>query len=318
MGEGEGRVIRFPVTIFHDRFALTKREIDVSIPELAAIIEGERAPTKARLPLLKLATFGDVRTDARCLRHDANVKRVFGVEIDYDDEKLSFDDAARRLREAKDLAVLYTSASHRPHAPRWRALLPFAEAKEPTARKGWALRAGELLGIELKADSLTLSLSYHFGWVGDGENFALTITDGKPIDVDHSPVIEVARPKTDLLGERGEATGPTAYSRAALISAAKNIINAPNGQQRATLNREAYTIGQAVGAGLIPAKDALELLVLAANEVRTLDPRRPWRTGEAERMVRLAFFEGWGKPRPALEQREAEWRRAIEAATDAL
>jgi hypothetical protein len=303
-------VTRFPVTIFPNRFALTKREIEVDVGELAHLIGGEWAPTKDRLPFLKLATFGNLRSDRRCLRHDANVKSIFGVEIDYDGGKVDIHDAAGRLRAAEVLAVLYTSASHRPYFPRWRALLPFAGPRDPPERRGWALRAGELLGVEVAQDSLTLHLAYHFGWVSDGENFELTITTGEPIDVRHSPVVEEIPTKTDLVGERGETTELTVYGRAALFSAAKNIINAPNGQQRATLNREGYTIGQAAAAGIVPAKDALEVLLLAANEVGTLDPRRPWRAGEAERIVRRAFCDGWGKPRPSIEQLEAEWERA--------
>jgi hypothetical protein len=326
-GDVAGRtnqMTRFPVTIFPDRFALTKRQIEVSVPELASLIESTRAPTKAGLPLLKLATFGNERTDKNCLRCDKNVTRVFGVEIDYDGERVPFDEAVRRLREARVAAILYTSASHRPDAPRWRALLPFAEAKEPTERRGWALRAGKLLGVELGSDSLTLSLTYHFGRLAGGEHFRIEIIPGEPIDVGHTPIVEEARIgpmieeariiKTDLVGERRETTELTAYGRAALVSASRNIINAPNGQQEQTLNREGYTIGQAAAAGVVPSALALEVLVLAANEVRSLDPRRPWRPGEAERKVRRAFHQGWGKPRPSIEQLEAEWRPAQDEA----
>jgi hypothetical protein len=278
------------------------------------LIESTQAPSKDRLPFLKLATFGEDPTDKLCLRHDKNVKRVFGVEIDYDDEKAAFEEALRRLRHSDVLGILYTSASHRPEAPRWRALLPFAFSKEPPERRGWALSAGELLGVELKPDSLTLSQSYHFGRVVGGKHFRIEIAAGERIDVRRSLIVEEARPKIELIGERRETTELTAYGRAALISAAKNIINAPNGQQEQTLNREGYTIGQAAAAGVVPSALALEVLVLAANEVRSLDPRRPWRPGEAERKVRRAFHQGWGKPRPSIEQLEAEWRPAQDEA----
>jgi hypothetical protein len=128
-------------------------------------------------------------------------------------------------------------------------------------------------------------------------------------------MLVTSRPNIDLVGERGETTEISDYGRAALMSAAKNILNAPIGQQQATLNREGYTIGQAAAAGIVPAQDALEVLLLAAKELPNLDPRRPWRAGDAERVVRRAFHQGWGKPRPSIEQLEAEWRRAAEAAS---
>ena len=42
------------------------------------------ADQKAKLPWLKLATFGDVPSDADCLRYNANVSSISGIELDYD------------------------------------------------------------------------------------------------------------------------------------------------------------------------------------------------------------------------------------------
>ena len=71
---------------------------------------------------MKLATFGDVRTEARCLRHDGNVKSVYGAEADYDGEAMGFDEAVARIRDAGIAAILYTSPSHTPAKPRWMRL----------------------------------------------------------------------------------------------------------------------------------------------------------------------------------------------------
>jgi hypothetical protein len=89
----------------------------------------------------------------------------------------------------------------------------------------------------------------------------------------------------------------TPYAEAALDSAFDAIADAPDGQQRNTLNREAFGIGQLVGAGVLPAPLALESLRCAATKMRSFDPRRPWRARDLERMVRDAFTDGMAKPR---------------------
>jgi hypothetical protein len=288
-----------PVTIFPDRRATTKQEIGVNVSELTELIRATAAPAKERLPLLKLATFGEVRspTGTRCLRWDGNVKLVHGVELDYDGEEIAFDEAYRCLAQAEVPAILYTSPSHRPAAPRWRALFPFAGAMLPAGRRGMALRAGAILGIDLGPDSLTLSQSYHYGRVGRGEHFRIEAIQGDPIDIRHSPIQEDPRERVELIGEHRETTELSDYGRAALDSAARNIMEASNREQERTLNREGYTIGQAAGAGIVPVKLALEVLVLAAREIPDYDPSRPWREKEAERKIMRAFQQGWCRPR---------------------
>jgi hypothetical protein len=124
-------------------------------------------------------------------------------------------------------------------------------------------------------------------------------------------------PDIDMVGTAGSTTVLTEYGEAALRSAAANIMNAPNGQQEATLAREAYTIGTAVGAGAIPLTTALNVLLIAARKMPTYDPRRPWRPGQAESKVRAAFRGGLAKPRPTTEDLEREWRRIEAEAGDA-
>jgi hypothetical protein len=54
---------------------------------------GRDAATKDDTPWLKLAVFGKKRTEKNCLRNDLNVVEISGVEVDYDDEVIAFDDA---------------------------------------------------------------------------------------------------------------------------------------------------------------------------------------------------------------------------------
>jgi hypothetical protein len=87
------------------------------------------------------------------------------------------------------------------------------------------------------------------------------------------------------------------YAEIALDGAVKAITNAPDGQQHHTLNKEVYSIARLVAGGVIPAGLAIEALTWAARQLRTFDPRRPWRAAETEKMVRGAFADGLARPR---------------------
>src|SRR5438552_5825852 len=96
--------------------ALNAAEIDTfawPFDELAERIKGVRTyADKASCPLIKLARFGEQRSDRGSLRHDANVLEVSGIEGDYDGEKVSLADAQVLLYEHSIAGVLYTSPSH--------------------------------------------------------------------------------------------------------------------------------------------------------------------------------------------------------------
>ena len=79
------------MTVFVDRFAQTKREELVDLPGLSRKLIATNARSKYKLPLLKLATFGDFRTSYDCPRSDANVSALTGIEADYDGERASFE-----------------------------------------------------------------------------------------------------------------------------------------------------------------------------------------------------------------------------------
>ncbi|HLY44333.1 MAG TPA: bifunctional DNA primase/polymerase [Stellaceae bacterium] len=87
------------------------------------------------------------------------------------------------------------------------------------------------------------------------------------------------------------------YAEAALDGAVKAIITAPDGQQRKTLNTETYSIARLVAGGVIPAGLAVESLRWAAQQMRSHDPRRPWRRDDLDKAVRLAFADGLARPR---------------------
>jgi len=128
-------------------------------------------------------------------------------------------------------------------------------------------------------------------------------------DVPLAPVPPVLMPKE----RKGVAIKGTAarceelgeYGEAALRSAVENILNAPNGQQEATLSYEAYTIGQLAAAGGVPVELALDVLIDAGKRLTNYDAARPWRRGEAARKVRARFHKGLEHPRPSIADLEA-------------
>jgi hypothetical protein len=114
---------------------------------------------------------------------------------------------------------------------------------------------------------------------------------------------------TEPVGEYRECMRLDRYGEAALASATSNILNAPRGLQEHTLNSEAYSIGRKAAAGYIPRKLAIDMLVIAAKGLKTLDPQRPWHPGQAKAKAKASFEQGLLKPYPSPEQLEAERQR---------
>jgi hypothetical protein len=100
---------RFNVTLFENFAATTKTEQVFTLESVADRIRNTSRARKEWLPWLKLARFGDRRTDKNSLRHDANVLAISGVEGDYDAERMSFDDAVDLLEQQGIAAIVYTS-----------------------------------------------------------------------------------------------------------------------------------------------------------------------------------------------------------------
>lgn len=155
----------FMVTFFSDKTASYKVPTSTSLQELCEKIDAEAADKKTLLPWVKLAEFGNVKTDKGSLRHDANVTVVHGCEGDYDGEKMSFDEAEARLRDAGIGCILHTSPSHTPAAPRWRVLAPTSKPLRPEFRITLLARINGVLGGVLADESFKLSQSYYYGHV---------------------------------------------------------------------------------------------------------------------------------------------------------
>ncbi|MCK1605458.1 hypothetical protein IVB02_29685 [Bradyrhizobium sp. 166] len=126
------------VTFFKDYAANTLTTDNLSLIELRERVLNASAREKGKLPWLKLALFGNRRSINGSLRHDANVTEVTGIELDYDDESVAFDDAFKAVSEMGIAALVYTSPSHRP----WRRTLAHPRSDLTAASAGGPCQVG--------------------------------------------------------------------------------------------------------------------------------------------------------------------------------
>ena len=163
---------QFHVSFFKDRAATAIRRTDMTLEELKDLILSTSAKTKADLPWLKLAIFGNKKSDRGTIRHDKNTKNISGMELDYDGGEMSFEDACVKLDEMKIKALIYTSPSHMKSNPRWRILAPTSQPSANDLRAKLVARVNgyfdRILGKH--RESFTLSQAYYFGLALDNSD----------------------------------------------------------------------------------------------------------------------------------------------------
>ena len=165
-----------------------------------------RVPQKEMAPLASLCTYGDhVLPGGESRRNAENVLAVYGVEVDYDGEVISFDEAVRTLQAAGLRAAVCTTASHAAHASRWRAFLPFAERGTLADREAALERVNGLFGARIAQESFSVSQAFYIGPAGDAE-YLCHATDGQTIEAaTHLPRV----PKKHRVRPEGTITPDT-------------------------------------------------------------------------------------------------------------
>lgn len=146
-------------------------------------------------------------------------------------------------------------------------------------------------------------------WRGEG-GYVILPTPGSGYRWDFSRNLETRKPlpiPPGLLPREPErvargapvepCVGLSPYAERAIDSACEKIRSAPAGEQEATLNAEAYSIGTLVGAGAAPRDYALAMLTSAATHMPSYDARRPWHGAELASKVARAFGDGMRNPR---------------------
>lgn len=179
--ENQGCDLALDLSMFGDLKAQRIEKACFTLRQLQDRLNSTVVRDKVALPLVKLGTFGDARTDNGSLHHDSNLLSVSGVEGDYDAGAVSPQEAVERLRQAGIAALIYTTPSHTAEAPRWRILAPLARPVEPAEREALCARLNGALGGILAPESFTPSQSYYFGAV-NGRPMESVLVEGQPLD----------------------------------------------------------------------------------------------------------------------------------------
>jgi hypothetical protein len=200
------------LTFFDDRFASIAYRDRLTLPELADEIRFMTDSSKAKLPWLKLATFGDVPSGKNCLRTNANLLEITGIEVDYDAGQLSFDEAMGRLREAGLRAIIYTSASYAKGVKeKWRVLAPLSEPHPAADRDGFVAVLNGVLGGGIDPASFNRSIAFYYGSVNENPEHRVEVLYGDFIDnrIDLTPgAIGRQRPNGPV--KQAQLNGPNA------------------------------------------------------------------------------------------------------------
>lgn len=297
-----GLDIPLTVTFFRDALSRVKHQATMTLRDLVPRLRDTRGPDKASLPWLKLAEFGERRTDRGSLRNNDNIISIFGVEADYDASAITLDRCRQIVSQAALAAIIYTSPSHTPTNPKWRILCPTSCAVPPADRAALLARLNGLFVGALAPESFTLSQSYYYGAVGVGQFHEVILLDGRPIDLASElaagaigrPTPAKLEPAPYVASVASVATGEaTNYGRRALAEECASIRHAPDGGKHAALNKAAYSIGGLVAGGDIDQAFALDQLRAALSDIR----HRCQDYAHAERTLKTAFEDGLRAPR---------------------
>lgn len=167
---GEVEVSAFPLdtpiffTAFDNVNAATKTAGNKPWGQVAESFESPELYThKGAQPLIKFALFGDKKSIRGSLREDSNMGASSAIEIDYDDGKISIDEAAALFRAAGIEAVLHSTARSAPDFHRWRAICPFKLPRQVADRAEYVALINGALGGIAAGESFNASQSYFFG-----------------------------------------------------------------------------------------------------------------------------------------------------------
>ena len=159
--------IELVVSVFPDTRALALTQLKSTWGELMSmIVDPPIRSSKGACQLLKMATFGSNLTPKGCIRSDANMLHIYGIEGDYDAGSMSVDQCMALLQHHGIEAMIYTSASHTAEFSRYRILVPLSRPHTPNDRRRLTAQLNYALGGVLAPESFTASQSYFFGRVG--------------------------------------------------------------------------------------------------------------------------------------------------------
>jgi hypothetical protein len=171
------------LTFFDDQYAAKKGEAEWTLLELADEIRITTEASKAQLPWVKMARFGETKSKHGCLRTNANTLEVSGVEIDYDAGTVTFEAALAALRQAKVRALLYTSPSYVVGSKeKWRILAPLSKLRPPRERAEYVATLNGVIDGVAARESFPISTAFYYGSVNGNRHHRVEVVDGHFID----------------------------------------------------------------------------------------------------------------------------------------
>ncbi|WP_298303010.1 AAA family ATPase [uncultured Erythrobacter sp.] len=173
---------KLPISFFPDLSGDTCERLELSLREIEDRINNTTAPAKDRLPLLKLATFGDLKSKKGALRHTDNIEAVHGIEGDHDAGTLSIPDARKKLDNAGIAGLIYSTPSHTSESPRWRVLVPLSQSVSVGEREALTAMLNGVLDGALAPESFTAAQAYFYGRVDGGARIESTNCSGIELD----------------------------------------------------------------------------------------------------------------------------------------
>lgn len=170
------------LSVFNDRSASAITPLTATWDDICArFANPPEVGSKAECILFSACEFGDKRTENGSLRSNDNVSRVWAAVGDYDGEKVQPNEAVALLHAAGVRALVYTSPSHEPHAPRWRVVAPFDTPGDREKHIAAVERLNTIIGGGLSSESFTLSQPFYIGRV-KGKPFGAWSVAGRSIE----------------------------------------------------------------------------------------------------------------------------------------
>lgn len=138
---------------------------------------------KHSCPLISLTEYGEKVSMSGSYRHIENAIATYGIEGDYDAGEISARAAYLRLLELRLRALVVTTPSHTPDAPRWRVLMPLARPCPVEDRRGIVERLNGALDGVLAPESGTATQCFYIGkTIASEEHFEAYESFGRCID----------------------------------------------------------------------------------------------------------------------------------------
>lgn len=305
MSEPEGPLTRpMKVSTFSDTRARTVETLKVSLIDMARVISETTARSKGDLPLLSFGRYGKSATEKGSLRHKANLKRVYGVEGDYDEGIMPPEEAASRLAEAGIAALVYTTPSHgKPEkGNRWRVIVPLDKTCEPAMRGKFLARVDAVLGHVLSPESYRASQSFFYGGEAEGAPVETFLVPGGYVDgrsdlddqaIDLSPMALDTPPEPAV--DQSDMPSALEAAQTALISATDKVRSAEPGCRTDTLYRQAFRLGGFVACQTLDRGEVAAALFEAAQDNGYSED---YGDDEIERHLEKGLTDGVMRPTP--------------------